>query len=464
MVRRPVKPLLLGRLARWLRPADWARYWSGLLSRQAERWTAAPPDREAAGDSAADETPPAKEGRPPAHWVARLQQSGQPLRWIEHRGGPIPYRPAGMQPPPAGTRGPGVSQPIPRQVETPDMIQPRWRAGTAPPAEDLPEAPSPQNQNRTQMEETVGRASLPHPRAKRAGERPARLIPRPRPVEKADAEAPPDQAPRPRFRLQPHSPEQPASQPPREAEAPWFTSGMQVGEPAGHQTERRAATAAARSEQPHDEAPALQQPVPPRGSPPQESRPESTTSVWGMDPIGEEGQGVDTHPLGPRTVEIPRHGDGVLEGVKESAQSLWPVLNADSPVHQIPADRAAESEDRIADMALNVHIGESVHLRAHPGTPTTDKDAARHRPTEERQLWEQVPPADRWQVPPADRWQAPPVDRWPALPESSYPGDEAPEIPEALAEETWNAQLRAWQRLRRLDEEQRGKPWNAWLF
>ena len=154
--------------------------------------------------------------------------------------------------------------------------------------------------------------------------------------------------------------------------------------------------------------------------------------------MGDEGQTVESHPLGPQSVEIPRLDDGV----EASAQSNWPVLDADRPGHENRADRAVETAARMAGMALNEHYGESVRLRAHPATPTADKDAARARQTRERQLWDEQPPADRW----------------PSLPESSYPGDEASE---ALTEETWNAHLSAWQRLRRLDEEQRGRPWSA---
>jgi hypothetical protein len=452
MVRRSLKSLLLSRLARWLRPADWAKHWSVLLSRQAERWTPAPHNREAAGDPAADEATVAEEGNPasaggspggpPAHWLARLQQSGQPLPWLEHRSRPMPYRPAGSQPPHAGTRDAGVLQPIPPQVETPYVSQPRPRAGTASPAEDLPEAPSPQQEDRTQVEEAAGRRSLPHPRDTRAVERPARLVPRPRSAEKADTATPADPAPRRQLRLQAQSPERSASQPPGEAEAPETASELQEGGPAERGPERRSAMAATRSEQPRDEAPAVQQSVPPRWSPTQESRPRSTTPVWGQNPMGEAGQVVDTHPLNPQTAEIPRHGDDVLGRLEEAAPSNWPVLDAKHPGHRIPIDRTAKTEVWMGGMALNAHSGESVSLRTHAAAPATDQEAARHRPTEERQLWDEQPSADRW----------------PTLPESSYPGHEASE---ALTEETWNAQLSAWQRLRRLDEEQRGKPWSA---
>ena len=50
------------------------------------------------------------------------------------------------------------------------------------------------------------------------------------------------------------------------------------------------------------------------------------------------------------------------------------------------------------------------------------------------------------------------VDRWPSLP------DEGRSVDEAASAADWESTVRAWQRLQRLDWEQRGILWNESPF
>jgi hypothetical protein len=468
MARRPLRSLLLGRLARWL------ERWSGSLNRQAELWAAAAQrSREAAGEPTVQVVPdedkrPGPQGSPPegppAHWLARLRQSGHPLPWMEHRGGPTPYRPAVRQPPGGPVRGPGASQPAPSQVEPSDVGRLRARPRTAQAAEDLaapgeapPEAGSTQDPDRTRVGEVAKRRSEWRTRPTHEAERPARLLPRPRFAQKAETGAPVEEAGQPQAPLPSRSRARPGFEPPGEAEAPEAAPGLQENRPLRRGPERPAVTTAARSEHQHEEAQAVQQPALPRWSPLQEPHPRSTASVPRTRPVREEGQEADTQPLGPQTIEGQEVSAGMLESVEGPGQSLWPSLDEDRPGHRVPPRWAATLGEAGPDRGAPVGVGgagfeldvaravESARLTGPSGSQATHEQATRRRLQEQDQLWEETPPGDRW----------------PSLPEWRYPDEAAPE---ALTEEAWNAQLSAWQRLRRLDEEQRGNLWSASPF
>jgi hypothetical protein len=450
MVQRSLKSLLLGRLALWL------ERWASFLDRQADLWASAARgsledgglvNREAVPDEGESPTlPGVPTDGPPAHWLEHLRQSGRPLHWIEHRAGLTHNRPAGWQRPGELVRDPRPSQPAPSQpeisvrdgsppraptelsVEDPQATQTQASAGGAPT----------QGPNRTSAEEVERRRTSRRPRPAPLAKRPARLFPRSGSEPEAATTTPAEEARRPRSR------ERQRLQPAGGAEAPEPGSLRQEKQLASRGMGPTPAATSDRTEPQRGETPVAAKAVLSRWPSLPESRPGLTAPVRRMGPIQEAAGEVDTH--------------GVAWGAEGSAQPARRREDADRADRWISVDRPAIAGEampervakpavRSVDMGLYapVYDGDSNRDRAHLIPQAAHGDGTRRLSHEQGRLWEETSPGDPW----------------PALPAAAFPGEE---LPEALTDEAWEVQRRTWQRLLRLDEEQKGNLWNAWLF
>ncbi|MGC9347457.1 MAG: hypothetical protein ACP5JG_04885 [Anaerolineae bacterium] len=434
MVLDDLKALLLSRLARWL------ELWAGFLNRQADLWASlARRSREAARtrdelapyDADLEDLGLEKDGAPPDHWLERLRQSDLPLHWLRYQARAT--RPSqAVSPPEAAGLQPERRPAVPADAAEPQSGRP------AEPAAKRSSAPQVQRQpGRTPDEEAEAGAPSPRVTPEGSARAPARLIPRPQP---------------------------PRAQP----------AGMQTGGEGRQQPRARLSPQPAPEAEPteigtSDVTPEIGPTLQMDG----EEQPETMTAAHRR-----QDRGV--------TTKAPASASSLSETMEELAVSMqaghgsratppgypaWPDLPG-PPSRRGPreshAPPAVESREIEREMQARDLVRPVDRDTGHDIEPQTWPDLGRqierlHGP--ESMVPQQPPQYDSGhpQSPAvAPIWrQAGPADRWPALPEETDAGGASRE---ALTDEEWETQLRAWERLRRLDEEQRGNPWSASPF
>ena len=419
MARRDVRQIVAARLKQWLQGlAGWLDRWA---SRARDSGRAG-----ADGTDAADRTEELipQPGGPPAHWVEQLGHSGPPAHWLQwireqtsgdpdaelpeslHVSAPHPawpnrgfrahgagQRPAGINAPLDGARGPADEESAPGQVEpaAARIEQNRPPSAHPSPGHGPGQAPStPRAKTAWAPSATAGARTVSGGTWRAASEL------KPEEVGKDSADLPADRGrrdgPRP-GPLQPDAASRPETEMRSLADKDAPVPDVSFWTPAGGQEDRGASLG--------------------RGDQPQVSQPTATP-------------GEHSDPSAER-LSLPGRA-GPETGVQPRAAMHTPPPGTRSFV---PAS-----------------TGRSLRWASLEHT---------ERPKEE--------PSPGWGLSDQRSWtgavDGPPewdVDRWPSLPDERRAGDEDATITD------WEGRMRTWQRLQRLDREQRGILWNELPF